>query len=178
MEKWNELDSTESSGQTRIIAELVRETEAVDKYGQRWLDAANRGFALHRLREARARHNKLVLPVWTYLAELAQYARISLDVALAAFELDTQPVVNRASARRIGEVLAHIGCAPANIDRMLRLSFAEAHGYALTPAYARMFRGEERAIADDATLKELESTYPEDLARELAEIQASITDGR
>ena len=129
---------------------------------------------MHSLREERARHGSGLLPVWDYLADLARLAKVSLDSALAAFELDSQPVVGRKSASRVAEVLVHIGCPVEQVDKLLRLSLADVHGYAARPALAAMFRSAHSEDSYDEALRRIEADYPPELRQELEEIKAAV----
>ena len=174
MENENEKEAPITKEEARTLSSLLRESLAVSQHQQSWLDAANRGAALHRLRDERARHGSGFLPVWDYLADLSKLARVSLDSVLAAFQLDSQPVVGSKSAERIAEVLVHIGCPAPQVEKMLRLSFAEVHGYAARPAFAALFRGAQNEDSCDEALRHIEGDYPEELKQELQEVRAAV----
>ena len=162
MKTKHEAAETQPPAGSQTVEAVLIQSLAVAEHGQRWLDAAHRGNALHLLREEHARHKPARLPVWEYLAELASQAKISLDAALAAFELETQPVVGRRTAGKVAEMLSRIGCSPEEAVRMIRLSFAEVHGYRVTNELAVAFRDgsgcAERYF--DEVLRRTESRYP------------------
>ena len=177
MEKSYKAGAVTRSGDDAMVDELLIQSTATAQHGQSWLDAAHRGHALNLLRRERARHRKVTLPVWEFLAGLASQARISLDKALAAFELDTQPVVSRHSTRKVAEVLEHIGCTAEETYRMIRLSFAEVHASGSMTDLPIAPRGGKETLSIsrcEESLKQVEARYPAELRDELGEMKTAV----
>ena len=159
--------------------ELLAATMVAVKYDQVWMDRAWEGHSRNLLRKEQLRHEESIFPVWQYLADLAASARISLDAAIAAFGLETKPVVGVATASAISRALRNLGCTAEAALRMIRLSFAEVHGESLMPALlmVKAPRGGKISPARvaDEELARVESRYPAQLQSELAEIQAAVS---
>jgi hypothetical protein len=174
MEKVYKAEDADFEPEADVLRGLLIESAATREQGQSWLDAANRGHALHLLRQERARYGPVNFPVWEYLAGLARQARITLDAVLAAFELDSPPVVSRLTAGRISKVLSHIGCPLEDTLRMLRLSFAEVHGFTVKGDISVVHRvgSAKETDACEKALRRAEVAYSEELRAELEEQEA------
>jgi hypothetical protein len=160
-------------GLWHLLGESIVSSEAE----QRWLDAAHRGFALARLRQECARYGYVAFPVWEYLASLARASHVTLDAVLAAFDLRSRPVVGRETAERIARVLRRIGCGREQALHMMRLSFAEVHGFSPLPELTTLSRG-GAAIQDvdrcEQLLSGTEARYPDVLRSEIEAVGRAV----
>jgi hypothetical protein len=162
-----------------ILANLLVQSIPAAEHGQLWLDAARRGYALSQLRKERVRYGYVALPVWEYLAGLARQAKISLDTALAAFELEAQPVVGHSTAGRIAEVLRQIGCPATEALQMIRLSFGEVHGFSVASELTFAHRAGGKTQDPDTVICEqvlsmAEAQYPVALRAELEAVRTAV----
>lgn len=162
-----------------LLDELLIQGVATEPHRQRWLDASLRGQAIHLLQKERARHGYLIFPVWEFLGDLAHNAHVSLDTVLAAFDLDSRPVVSERTAAQIAKVLRRIGCVKRESLQMMRLSFAEVHGFPVRPELMVLWRGKSAEPDVDAcerALLRVETDYPDELKAELERIVRAVNE--
>jgi RNA polymerase sigma factor (sigma-70 family) len=107
---------------------------------QRWMETEQQT-ALTKLRQQRVQFGFVAFPVWEYLRDLANQAKISLGSVLAPFGLDSKQPMRARTAPRIASILACLGCPLEEALQMMRLSFAEEHGFSVKAELALARRG-------------------------------------